>query len=211
MLLDGQPSRRASTCTGCDIKAHVDHSVSEIWAHRYAIDTQFEHVLMSDVKDSRQKFLQREFGKKQVLCGDMQELSDGHSVTCINAEGPVPVPDFSGFGSGFPCISRTPLSSKMKANLNCAQEGLDATGSSVKLILGILDRHAPDEVTLECVVQLLQLAAGSDESDADWIVSQLQSRGLWSIVVQTDAADYASFVVRNRLWWEGIRDLVSSS
>ena len=196
-------------CSGCNIKVKADEALSRFWKERYGIAVDFQQLVHAEKDEAKQKFSLREFPhvfENGVMVADMNELADD-SVQDVRGFAKL-LPRLQSLGSGFPCTSRTPMSSSMKDNINCVQEGKGATGQGLASILKILDKH-PDveEVLLECVVQLGQKVPSSSQSDSEYIVSQLQNRRFWSIHVELEALEHGSCIPRHRLWWTGLKDV----
>jgi hypothetical protein len=196
---------RATACTGCDIKEHIENSLARVWRNRYGVEMQFKQVLKCEIKEDKQAFLLNHF-KDFILTRDMKDIAMD-SVFDIATQQSVVVPYFVNLCAGFPCISRTPISSNMKANANCVQEGRSETGLAAQYIFNIIDKHIPDEITLENIKQLDQLTPGSLVSDAEWIRLKLEEKLNWSIYFLMENEDYGGFLPRSRLWWVALRHL----
>ena len=118
------------------------------------------------------------------------------------------VPEANGFGSGFPCVSNTPLSSRAKDNAGCCQDNRESTGKAINIIISVLEKHLPDDILLECVKQLLIKPPHHDECDAEWICIQVRKLGYWITLVLIDQLTYGACLPRERCWWAGARHLM---
>ena len=121
---------RATACSGTEVKVHVENCLSRCWKKRYGIDIRFKHVLACEKLPLKRDFIRHEFPDLPFLSQNMELLSQDMTINCVEGEEGMAnlpatiIPEFSAFGSGFPCISRTPLSSKMKENLIACSWGL---------------------------------------------------------------------------------------
>ena len=163
--------------------------------------------MRSEIKPSKQQFLDSQFGKECVLVSDMKDLQQG-TIWDQHSNSTMLMPRIRSLDSGVPCTSRTPQSSQRSNNVNCVQEGRAATGTTAQWILEIVDAHDVDQVTLECVVQLAQVAPDCTIDDATYICNRLNEKGFWCTCLTMDARDYGSTFPRERLWWEGLKRVV---
>ena len=102
---------------------------------------------------------------------------------------------------GVPCTSRTPLSSKMKGNLNCVQQCREETGLGFEMMRKAVAVHRPRMVSMECVVQLMEVGGGSSRSDAQYIEDSMKDLKTWAYHQKMNSHDYAGEVDRVRCWW----------
>ena len=203
------PIARASACTGCDVKAKVCSVVESFVSSTFGVNIKSQNVMRAEKNQHKQKFLQQMFGPDiSFLVGDMA-LLQRDSAWNIVSHTETSIPFFTSLDIGFPCTSRTPLSSKCRENLNCCQKNSAATGQACNLIFGIVDKNWPDEITMECVTTLNQIGDGCTTSDADFITDTLKSKGYWAAHFTMQAADHGSPVPRERLWWVALKGIKS--
>ena len=168
-----------SAYAGTDFKQHVDDALSYVWHIRYGVKITFKTAVRSEIKPSKQKFLQQQFGKDFLLCSDTKDML-GDSIVDLNSGAATNPSWVHSMHGGFPCTSRTPLSSKARDNVDCVQRDTAATGVGANTLLRIVDKWAPEEVIIECVVTLKQKTGKATMSDADFITQSLQKLGYWA-------------------------------
>ena len=206
--LGNEPWRRASTCTGCDIKSHCEDRISAFLKQRYDLTIKFKNNVRCEWNQPKQDFLISQFGHDDsILVGPMSELKQD-AVTDLITKNQVLVPEMQSLGCGIPCTARSPLNVKAKSNVNCVQEERESTGEAVADILDIVDKHGFDDVTLECVAQLCQITP-TNPSDAKYICTKFIERGFWMIHFGIDQTKFGGWP-RLREWWVGARHLVAS-
>ncbi|CAK0809841.1 unnamed protein product, partial [Prorocentrum cordatum] len=197
---------RASACTGCDIKAKVDGLLNAFYFTHFDSRVDSVHCLRSEINIKKPLFIRQMFNDATFIVGDMKGLQQDMVRDCISGTDRV-APHFVSFDVGFPCKSRTPLSAKCRENLNCCQKDTAETGKAVNCIFKIVEKNWPEEVLMECVVNLMQVGEGCLISDAAWITQQLSERGYWCIDTVVQALKQGSPVPRERIYWAAVRGI----
>jgi hypothetical protein len=130
------PIDRWSLFAGCGVNDLFYASLTRIWKRSYSIDVTFPCVLKAERHVDKQEFLksQHHFG---FLVADVKDLASHAAVNLLaSTTERVLLPYARMTDGGFPCVSRTPLSTKRQSNVNCVQEQREATGD------GFGDAHA---------------------------------------------------------------------
>ena len=197
---------RASACSGCDIKAKVDTQLDRMFYTFFDAKLDSVHCLRSELNPKKRAFIQQMFSDATFIVGDMAGLQGDKAHDCVSGTDRM-IPHFQSLDIGFPCKSRTPLSAKCRENLNCCQKDTAETGKAVNCIFKIVEKNWPEEILMECVIQLLQVGDGCEISDAAWITGQLISRGYWCIDTVVQASRQGSPVPRERIYWAAIRGI----
>ena len=164
------------------------------------------HVRFSCEKQpNKVEFLIKQFAPDRLFT-DAAELLSGYGHCAIKEER-VQVPWVSMIAAGFPCTSRTSLSSHSGSNKHCVQNEEGATGEGWAIVRDYIFQFKPHVFLLENVPNL---AATSDDatcmmaaSDADHIVQTFQQRGMWCTYFAMDSREYGSFCERKRLYFLG--------
>ena len=184
----------------------MDDVLESAWRRRWDVDLSSVHVLRAELNPDKRTFLKQQFRDMSFLVGDMEGLSMDRAFDYISESDRV-VPHFTSLGTGFPCVSRTPVSVQMRQNLNCCQRGTATTGLAVRMILTIVARNWPEEIIKECVVQLDQRSDATVPSDAEWITSELRKLGYWAVHTTVQASTQLSPLPRQRLWWVALKGI----
>ena len=200
-ILGHEPMRRMSLAAGCEAKVHFDEAISRSLKTRYGVTVEFLHTLRAEIKQPKRKFLRQQFGGDAgILVNDMAELHGHIAVDIADEMWPrqVLVPYVFSLATGIVCTSRTPLSGNMPRNLNCVQEGRDATGECTNMAFDAIDQHHVAEVSFECVKGLCQ-EVDADTSDAQWITDQLKARKFWAVHIVLNQLKWGASGKRIRL------------
>lgn len=207
-LHDGQVLNLMALYAGCNVKQHVDVALTRLWRLRYGIEIKLAHPMMAEHDMSKVEFLKSQFDNF-IMVIKAEEMASADVIDHFSGE-QTGVPPVHALASGFPCTSRTSLSSRSAGNVNCAQQGKDATGIGAATTLSTIDTHEPQEVMMENVPNLAQKLPSSDMSDAEWLTQQLQARKYWAVCVDMDSKERGLCIPRHRLWWLGLRNLVGA-
>ena len=131
--LSNGPEPRASVCSGCGMQHKIDEDLLRFWEARYGIQMKWSTGLQCEIKPSNKKILRQEFPEVPIVVSDLFTLSNDTVQNEVSGE-EVLVPRMKSIGIGYPCVSRTPLSSQAKANLDCfKKQGSDR--ASYQLLL----------------------------------------------------------------------------
>jgi len=133
----------------------------------------------------------RDLGRRQVA-----ELYAYDTVT----EGSIPVPACDLFLAGFPCASKTSLSSKASGNKHCIRDESGATGVAFATVRKFVAASKPLLVVLENLYNLTQ-QDDQGTCEAEVIVSAFQDMGYWCVYTALSARDYGSFPERLRTYF----------
>ena len=150
------------------------------------------HVRFSCEKHPEKlEFLKKQFAPDRLFT-DAAELLTGYAY-CAMKEESVQVPWVSMITAGFPCVSRTSLSSASPSNKHCCMNEQGATGEGFMVVKDYIFQFKPRIFLLENIVNL---AATSDDSsdvaasDADYITQCFQERGMWCTYFEVDPRDW---------------------
>ena len=211
-LLPAQGFSKWSLFAGTGISTRVTQALASVLLNKYNMVFSFHDSLYCEIAPAKQKFILQQHDPK-VLVQDVNLLDADSAPNVINKQSQL-LPFCFALDAGIPCTSRTPLSSKSSANMNCVQDEREATGLGFSATKKCIQRHWPTIVSMECVTQLG--AKGLDKpSDADWMCDSLREIGYWSDRRILQARDYGSYAPRERLYWaallgiEGKQDEVS--
>lgn len=200
---------RWSLFSGSGVATRFYEALQNVLHSHLGIDVVFETCLYSDWNEDKQKHIVEQF-KPQFLVGDVKKLK-GASSENEARDGTIELlPYCFSLDGGPPCTSRTPLSSRRTANINCIQENREATGVGFGDTLKVVKQHWPQIVNLECVKELVQESCEKEVSDAEWFSQQLRHVGYWAHTDIMDASDFGSFPPRKRLYWSAMLNLVGS-
>ncbi|CAK0804534.1 unnamed protein product, partial [Prorocentrum cordatum] len=203
-----------SACSGSDLAFHAIESVLdtflESWVPRSAEACKVKHVFACEKDQKKQKFLQAQFPQLECIFGDVSGLHSRTAKNMIN-DRRVPIPYVDLFAAGFSCKSRSNANNNSSSHKNCVQEGdLDTeTGYTFHHIYRYILRSKPRLLFLENVSGLAEKDEGSSadgkepktQSDADWIVQQLEQNGYAARYVIFDASDFGSPAARKRIYF----------
>ena len=187
---------------GSGVATYFYNALNKVLQGCYNVSLKSHTVLYCEKDPAKISHLQTQFGPRCVV-QDVSELT-AHTAFNISSNKPELLPYVFLLDGGFPCTSRTPLSSKRKGNLNCVQEERGATGVGFKEIKCVIQKHTPEIIILECVKELTQKDEDESVSDSEFIVSQLEEMGYWVHTDILDAKRYGSYVSRVRSYWVGI-------
>ena len=205
----GQHGGYGTGCSGTDLSRRCDDAISKVLERKLGLKLKLPAIVSCE-KDARKRQFIILHHDVPLLVTKLSELASRSAVhNARNDKFELPG-QLLHLMVGFPCISRTSLSSKCAQNLNCVQEGRGATGIAVDELLDIVQSHWPIILAKECVRNLLQQKPGH-KSDADWICGRLRKLGYWSCYHVMDNADEGMLdAARCRLWWLSVRGLRGS-
>ena len=203
--LFGEADGNASACSGTEISDLCDKSITKVLADKFDIHIKLQGVIACEKNVNKQRWIMGMHDTPQIF-NTLDDLTRTKALN-VRSNKTELVKPFCKYTQGFPCISRTPLSSASSQNVNCVQQNREATGVGLNEGLAIIKKHWPQIVQLECVVGLAKAMPNAD-SDAEWIAKQLRALKFWAIWIPMDTQDCDSDVHRKRLWWVGARDLV---
>jgi hypothetical protein len=197
-----------SLCAGSGVTTHFHRALVRSYKRHFDIDIGIPTVLYCENKPSKQAHLIKEFAPA-MLVSNLSELDADAAINQVaTSAAPQLLPHSFSLDGGIPCTSRTPLSSRSKANVNCVQESKAATGMGCAQIGRAITCHQPYKVSLECVVQLDAKAGGSEISDSEFIERDiLRKKGYWTHSQQLNAPDFGAPYPRLRRYWGGLLGL----
>jgi site-specific DNA-cytosine methylase len=167
-------------------------------------------VLKAESNTDKQAFLASQHRFK-FLVADVKDLKAHAAVNVLTDTTDSTLLPFARMtDGGFPCVSRTPLSTKRHQNVNCVQEQREATGDGFGDAHACVTAHNQEAVTYECVQQLKQKVDGG-MSDAEYICNTLEGSGCWADCETMDARDFGSYPERVRVYWVGLKNLIGKT
>jgi site-specific DNA-cytosine methylase len=191
---------------GSDVARKAIEKLAHVWKTRYGIDIGFDFVLSCERNALKREFHSSQF-PESFMVKDMKELARDTAFDVTSKEERL-LPFFFGLDTGFPCVSRTPQSSKAKDNVNCVQERRSETGIAFGYVEDMIQKHTPVMTLLECVSGLDQLTVNQESSDAAWMVKRFQEKGSCCWFELADAELYGSPAPRERLYWGILNELM---
>ena len=197
-----------SICTGCDIVSKAMGVLTDFMKIRYDISVEFQNTFQCE-KDPKKKVFLQTHVPTGCLFKTAQEMTKESAFDCLSETSHL-VPWVNILSAGFPCTSRTRLSSLSSAQKGCVQGKTGATGETWDEIRQYITRCRPQCVLLENVVPLAEVSEAG-RSDADFIVDQLRQMGYWAIFVNFDCQVYGSPADRARLYFLAVADLVDGN
>jgi hypothetical protein len=208
------PIPRWQLFVGCGLSARFWHSVTAVWLELYGVKVAFADELMCERDPDKQAFLKEQF--KPAFLIDNVEMLDKDLVANLmvhpigDSQVDQLLPFVRAIDVGVPCVSRTPMSSSRKQNVNCVQEGKAATGEGFQHLMAACTKHWPELVAIECVSTLAQ-KCDSQVSDSEWMLQELRNEGYWAHSETLEATEFGSYVPRFRLWWAALLNCSGAS
>ena len=98
------------------------------------------------------------------------------------------------------------VQSTIKANINCVLEGREEIGLGFEMTRKSIDVHRPAMVSMECVIQLMELKVGSEKSDAQYMEDCMTAMKMWAYHHKHNTHDYGGEIDRVRCWWAAIAE-----
>ena len=193
---------------GTSLSSKLHEVVSAFYLEKYNITFDFVPTVFAEKHRDKQEFLRQQHPDVRALCGDVNELSAAAIDNIKNKDDTrrCLLPRCDLLDAGVPCQSRTSASNNAAANINCVQKGTELTGLGWKGTFSCVNANQPHLGCCECVPGLAQVDTGeSPISDAQHMVLELNSSGMWAKLSQVDALDYAHLQDRRRLWWQFAR------
>ena len=176
---------------------------------RYNIDIPVRTRVFSESDPPKREFLRIQHPDVPIMSTTCSELTRS-SIINDNTDEPVVLPPCFSADGGIPCVSRTTLSKHSAKNIDCVQEKREETGLGAEMLRATTEVHMPEIGDAECVTGLFARSAPGKRSDAEYIVESYNALSYWSIGLQVEAQDWASFVARLRGWWGWARGLTGS-
>ncbi len=170
----------------------------------WGIHIDFRTNVYCEKNQSKQWHLETQFAPEMIVADFAQLLSDT-APNVASGEDQESLPPCDDIDCGVPCISRTPLSRNASRNVNCVQENREPTGIGFQTVLGVVKKHSPVMINFECVKGLASSKEDSEQSDAEWVCSELRNNGYWAHYEILDAEDFGAEFPRVRCWWAGVQ------
>ena len=209
-IIPDQVINKWSLFAGTGLSSKVCHALSAVLINKYGIRIDFSDSLFCERDTHKQIFLKEQLEPEFLVSEVAQLISDSAANVSLDGRSEMLPPCFM-LDAGFPCTSRTPLSSKSSSNKDCVQNESEATGLGFKHLRQTICKHWPRLLGLECVVQL---ASRSDApgaiSDAQWICQVLSKEGYWMHTDGLQSTEFGSPHPRERQYWGGLKDVEGS-
>ena len=191
----------ASGCSGTDIGMICAQLVVDHICRKLDIHMGVTHVFSCENDDEKRRFLQSQFHLHRLFA-DVQNLGRREAFDFISGKMACP-PPCTLFMAGFSCKSRSSLSKHAKTNLGCLQnrDASTETSSTFQGVFAYISKTLPATILLENVPGLAQKTSATAMSDAEWVLSELESLGYIARMFQFDAADYGSPASRERIYF----------
>jgi site-specific DNA-cytosine methylase len=173
-------------------------NVLEAELGKLGIRVKFVHKFSAEIKDEKRKHIMQN-ARPELLFGDVASLHEPQALDYISGELRY-VPRVGVAIIGFPCTSKTRLSSKSGANAYCVQKGEGATGVGWTQTKLFIKNNLVVIVVLENVQELDNDPMGTGYSDLAFIIDELKELGYAVFVTIHDAASYGSLANRTRVW-----------
>ena len=124
-----------SMFSGSDLLNWGLHCLQLLWAQRYDLHVEFEHVFSADKVPWKQDFLDAAWAPKLIF-GDVVELSKKSWCGPEYKSGrELPVPPVQILVAGFECDSVSSLSRDRSRNKDCMEQGSEKTGRTGRATL----------------------------------------------------------------------------
>ena len=177
-----------SICTGTEIVGKTLELISQYWLAMYNVNAKVNLLFQCEKDVDKQGHVQAHCPAK-YLFADAKDMRKTRAVDVMSGE-KVVIPWVTLLCAGFPCTSRTSLSSKAKNNVNCVQGAFGSTGEVFSDIWQYIKMSVPKLVILENVVPLeAKDPKGQQPSDAEFIVAQLRQIGYFADYLRFDCQD----------------------
>ena len=192
----------ASGFAGCHVAHICKEKIHKVWQKRYGIAIQQEDVVLAEKVDWKRNFLCFQFDDVGFVASDVADLTK-HSPFNAKIGQESLMPWFCDFEGGFTCVSRSSFNSNAPQNLNCAQTGTEKTGQAYALCDNIAGLSQVKKLLLENLSALGQKDKSTDDcqSDTEYIVDQLKSKGFCAWACASNANEFGSPVPRLRTYW----------
>ncbi len=200
----------ACSCSGSGITSKALGSLYNVLNAKYGLSMTETHVLACEHKGPKQFFLRRQHPALLHLVSKLSELKYP-TAECQIRGGQHCIKHYVKKTTGFPCTSRTTLSSQAAQNIDCVQLEKGETGIGFKEHFESHLEHWPEQVHNECVLGIRTYAkdcAPSHINDDTYILQKYRSVGYWALSVEMNNIEYGGLCERNRLWWIALMHLV---
>ena len=196
----------AAGFAGCHVAHICKEKIHKVWQKRYGIAIQQEDVAIAEKMDWKRNFLCFQFDDVGFVARDVADLTQ-HSPFNAKIGKESLMPWFCDFEGGFTCVSRSSFNSNAPQNLNCVQKGTEKTGKAYALCDNIADLPQVKKLLLENLSALGQKDKSTDgsQSDTEYIVDQLKSKGFCAWACTSNANEFGSPVPRIRTYWLACR------
>ena len=195
--LDGQPLTVGTMFSGCDIIVKVLECLFAELRVAYSLNLTIEQKWLCEINKAKQKFLRNQYGPL-YLFRDAAEVVELFSHNVVS-DSRVAVPFVHLLAAGFPCTSKTALSSAASSHKQCIAQGSGATGVGFNSVANYVRANRPLLVVLENLA-ILTVAQDNQPAEITHIVKTFQDLGYWCSYIVADARDYGSFAGRERLY-----------
>ena len=196
----------AAGFAGCHVAHICKEKIHKVWQKRYGIAIQQEDVVFAEKVDWKRNFLCFQFDDVGFVASDVADLTK-HSPFNAKIGQESLMPWFCDFEGGFTCVSRSSFNSNAPQNLNCVQKGTEKTGQAYALCDNIAGLSQVKKLLLENLSALGQKDKSTDDSqsDTEYIVDQLKSKGFCAWACTSNANEFGSPVPRLRTYWLACR------
>ena len=195
-----------SVCAGSGMSSVMMRVLIPYLAQNYNLKVKVVESVAAE-KHPRKRSLYMRQHEPRVMVDLLETLSNSRVRNCAAAGSFTALPPAFSYDGGFPCTSRTGLSSKSGANANCVQDTLDgsrddtATGNGYRDIESNLLIHWPELCFLENICKLFQKKKGTEMSDGEHITDRLNEIGFRAFNTQGDHRQFGAWSVRWRAYW----------
>ncbi len=209
-LFGESPIKSGCGCSGTGITAKASAAIHRVLNARYGLRFEEHHVLACEHAEHKQGFLKKQHPDLQMLVSTLAELAAAEAKNLLNPQNCPKelIPFLLMFRLGFPCTSRTSLSSQSSENVHCVQKEEGATGIGFKEGFKYVTVHWPVLVMLECVKGLMQKTPDYPLSDMEYIVKEFEAHKYWCLPALLDNVDYGGDSWREFLWWVAVLNLI---
>lgn len=189
-----------TACSGSEIFTHVQRAVSSTWASIFGMSVSFKNTFCCEQNTDKQQFIKTQHPEVPMMIATLADLAGDMALNLLSNEEEL-IPWVMLFVCGFPCTSRTPLSSQAKLHKHCCQSESGATGSGLAQIKDYIRKNMPLIVILENIPALLETDGDGTMSDAVFIVKQFSELGYASTYFRFDCEEWGSIARRDRLYF----------
>ena len=192
-----------SACSGSEIAYICMEVILNCICNILGLTAGIRHAFACESNPGKRAFIQAQFQPVHVF-GDVAELTQ-RTAMCFVKNAPVQVPWCFFFLAGFSCKSRSSVSSKSAANVNCIQrQDMDTeTSYTWEHTFAYIAKALPVIILLENITALQQKPNDGSLSDCDYIIEQLRSLGYHVVLYRFDAECLGSRASRWRLYFIG--------
>lgn len=189
----------ASMYSGCDILQLALDAVLELVNELYNIKIDVEYVWLCERNAEKVQFLMGQHSPPLVF-RDAGQIVELFAHDCVS-DSMQAVPYCDLLVAGFPCTSKTSLSSLASKFKQCIRDGEGSTGEGFEDVRGYIEVNKPTFVILENLASLAAKSEDTEESEADYIVKRLGQLGYWCTYQVFEARDHGSMAYRERIYF----------